>query len=273
MKNKNADTQWKVDLTGPGNTLLRVACSIAALSKISWLSLIIFPAIAGGILVQSGFVSGSVGQMAYPIFCLCVWLTLATIGGSYRSVQYQIDKSNTKLVLARKGYDSDINHATTDQNPVIPLEEIRSITVTSIRGYQIIRLDYGKINLSKPDTIIIPSKDRSVWKELQQIQPNLPPLPPTSEVILLNYPRFVVTAVIIGVLPLAVIDQQLLVSVIPLGLFVITAGLLRNLISTIRNKRSSQDRSTILQSVLGTVRTLVVIGTIILAGYAVNILF
>lgn len=273
MGEQHGQHEWEVDFTGPENTLTRVVLSVAALSRMSWLSLIVLPPVIGGTLVASDIISGTAGQLAYPVFCLCVWLALATIGGSYRHVQYRVDESNAQIELVRDGFDSGFDSESSDENPRIPLGQIQSITVSLVRGHWIIRVDYGTINLSKPDTVIISEKDQDVWEALRQIEPDLPSLPTPAKVELQGYSRYAVTVIVLGVLPLAIIDQSLLAPVISVALFLVLAGLLRNLIVAIRRRIPSQEGRGPLQALLGSAKTLIATGVVLVVGYALNILF
>ncbi len=266
--------QWKVGLGGTGKALQRVGCSIGALSSKAWLSLIIFPPSIMGTLIFFEVISNEIVQIAYPVFCLCIWLALATIGDSYRTVWYQVDESGSQLILARDGYDPEINLVSLSENPTIPLDEIQTVTVATIGEYLIIRLNYGAANFSKIDVMIIPLDDSMIWKKLQQVQPSLPSLPSVaSKSGRFGDLRYVISVAIVGVLPLMLIDQRLLSTVLLITFFIITIGLLQNLIVVIRDRQPNQDNQRIVHAFFGTVKTFVIISMIISTGYILNTLF
>jgi hypothetical protein len=266
---QQAETTWEVNLAGPGQVLQRVAISLNAVSTSAWLLLFVLPPLLGGFWILF-WETPLIGEIAYAVLCLCIWLALATIGASYQHVRYELDPSRSVLLVEREGYDPKIDRSSPGGNPQIPLTAVRSVAAASIPGHQVVRLRYDENAVSRPNTVIVPTSGRSIWNALQQRQPSLPSLPSGTYRNLLGYVRPTLTVLVLGVLPLALLSEAVLADVILVSVFVIVAGLVQNSIAALRRGESARDRSAYAELFVGALKTLSVIASALFCGVLVN---
>lgn len=268
-QDSQTEMTWEVHLAGPGQILQRVALSLNAVSTTVWLLLFVLPPLLGGVWIIV-WDAPLLGQIAYSVICLCIWLALTTIGASYQHVRYKLDASRSMLLIEREGYDPQIDLSNPDDNPGVPLTEVHSVATAAIPGHRIVRMSYDGNNVSRPNTVIVPTSGRSIWDALQQRQPNLPSLPTAANRDLGGYIRFIVTITIAGVLPLALLSEEILADVILISMFVIVAGLIQNSVTTLRRGESDRELSIYGALFVGAVKTLSVIVSVIAFGVLVN---
>ncbi|SFS13144.1 hypothetical protein SAMN05216559_4208 [Halomicrobium zhouii] len=264
----DGETVWEVHLAGPGLLLQRVACSLNAVSTGAWLLLFVLPPLLGGVWIAVGD-APPVGQIAYAVLCLCLWLALATIGASFQHVRYELDASGAVLLVEREGYDPTIDRSTSEDSPAVPLGAVQSVTAASFPGYQVLRMRYGGNEDSGLNTIIVPTSRRSVWDALQQRQQTLPSLPSAPTRDLWGYVRLTITVLVAGVLPLGLLSEEVLPDVILISVFVVVAGLVQNTLATVR-RGDARDLSAYGGLFVGALKTLSVVVSVILLGVLVN---
>ena len=243
-------TEWTVAFTGPSRYPHRIACSVSSLSMGAWIGFVSGPPLVFGLPIGFGYLSGTTAHLSYAIFCLCVWLGLAAVGSSFRTVTYALDADTATIVIEREGYDSSLDEVDArSENPQIDLSEIRSLDVSPLLGHYVVRVDYGNVSLSRPDTIIIPvdlvAELQAVVDRLGRTRADLSALPLSVDRSLRGSLRtsfrLLSTVLVVWIAPIVLVREEVLLDILVVSSLVIVPGLLQSSVTTVRRRREAAD--------------------------------
>ncbi|WP_256335748.1 hypothetical protein [Halopenitus persicus] len=194
---------------------------IVTMHPVAWVGLfVVFPfAVLGSIAVF-----GSWAAVAYVIVCACLWLMVWFSSAGFKTNHYQLDSTDCTLTIETEFDDPETEQfaaATGTDERTIDLDGIDSLRLISLGPIVAARLRYGSYTLTKPEGLLIPRGQlreiaacfRSCGVSVPELAPGDRPTPQHRS--LRTVVRIVVTPVLIGVLPIYVVQFRLGIDVWP----------------------------------------------------------
>lgn len=225
--------EWESRFPGVGRLPHRMVAFLVAMNPWMW----------GGLFVAVPLVAlaattavGSQAAIAYVVVCACLWLVIWFSSPRFKHTGYLLDASSRTLTIRTEFADPETEQfaaAIGSDEIDVDLEDVDSLITVSLFGHVVCRLRYRSLNLDDPEAVVIPrNRLRDVGDAFRSCDVAFPELAPGDEPkprgrAIGAWFRLAATPVLIGVLPLYVVQIRLGIDVWPfLFGFVVLVGVM-----------------------------------------------
>jgi len=212
---------WETKLHGLRRLPHRFAAFIVTMHPVLWIGLfVVFPlAVLGSMTVF-----GSRAAVAYVIVCACLWLMVWFSSAGFKTNHYLLNPENRTLVIEPEFDDPDTEQfaaVTGTDERTVDLDEVDSLQLIPLGPFVGARLSYRSHTFTKPEGVLIPREQlRQVVASFRSYGVSVPELgagdrPTPQRRPLRAVVRIAATPVLIGVLPIYIVQVRLGIDVWP----------------------------------------------------------
>jgi hypothetical protein len=215
------DLTWETNLHGIRRLPHRMAAFIATIHPVIWGSFFMMLPFA---VLGSMTVTGSRAAIAYLIVCACLWLMVWFSSAGFKTNQYRLDSEKRTLTIKPESDDPETTQfaaATGTDERAINLETVGALQLIPLGPVVVARLRYRSPTATKPEGILVPRGRareiaggfRSCGVSVPESTPGDRPTPKRRP--LRSVARIATTPILIGVLPIYLVQVRLGIEVWP----------------------------------------------------------
>jgi hypothetical protein len=244
MSAPSTDTrlEWESRLPGVSRLPHRMGAFLVGMNPWMWGSLFVaVPLVA----LAATTIIGPQAAITYVVVCACLWLVIWFSSPRFKHTRHLLEPDSRTLTIRTEFADPETEQFAaaigTDEIEV-DLEEVDSLVTVSLSSHVVCRLRYRSLNLDSPEAVVIPrDRLRDVGAAFRSCNVSFPNLTPGDEPkprgrAVGAWLRLAATPVLIGALPLYVVQIRLGIDVWPfLFGFAVVAGVMIGRYFTIRS--------------------------------------
>lgn len=214
--------EWETRLDGLGRLPHRLGCFLLGMGPWAWSAF--FVVVPFAVLAATAVV-GPQAAVAYVVVCACLWLMIWFSSPGFKDARYRLDARSGTLRLTTEFDDPEADQvaAITGTDEIdVDLETVESVDLITLFDHVVCRLEYRSTNLTSPEAVIVPrARLRDVADAFQAAGVSVPALtaalePRPQSRAIGPLIRVLATPVLIGVVPLAVVQRHLGIDVWPI---------------------------------------------------------
>ncbi|WP_254921665.1 MULTISPECIES: hypothetical protein [unclassified Halorubrum] len=216
-----ANSSWKTTLHGIRHLPHRMAAFIVTMHPVIWAGFfIVLPLVVLGSIA----LFGSRATVAYVIAFACLWLMIWFSSAGFKTNYYRLTPENRILVIEPEFDDPETEQfavATGTDEQIIDLTEVDSLQLIPLGPIVAARLHYRSLTVTKPEGLLIPRGQlRQIAASFRSCGVSVPELVAGDPPALQRRPiramaRIAATPILIGVLPIYIVQVQLDIDVWP----------------------------------------------------------
>jgi len=212
---------WETDLHGIRRLPHRMAAFIVTMHPVIWGSSFIVLPLA---ILGSMTVFGSRAAVAYVIVCACLWLMVWFSSAGFKTNHYRLNPEKQTLTIKPKFDDPETTQfaaATGTDERTIDLDTVDALQLIPLGPIVATRLRYQSPTVTKPEGILVPRRRvREIAAGFRSCEVSVPELTPGDRPTPEHRPlraaaRIATTPILIGVLPIYVVQIRLGIEVWP----------------------------------------------------------
>ena len=213
--------RWETTLHGIRRLPHRTAAFIVTMHPAVWVGLFVALPLA---VLGSTTVFGSRAAVGYVIVCACLWLMIWFSSAGLKTNRYRLTPDTRTLVIESEFDDPETEQfaaATGADEQTIDLTEVESLQLIPLGPIVAARVRYRSLALTKPEGFLIPRGQlREIAVNFRSCGVSVPDLvagdPPTLQRRPLRaVSRIAATPILIGVLPVYIVQVRLDINVWP----------------------------------------------------------
>lgn len=215
------DHRWETTLHGIRRLPHRTAAFIVMMHPAVWVGLFVALPLA---ILGSMAVFGSQAAVGYVIVCACLWLMIWFSSAGLKTNRYRLAPETRTLLIELEFNDPDTEQfaaATSADEQTIDLTEVESLQLIPLGPIVAARVRYRSFTFTKPEGFLIPRGQlREITASFRSCGVAVPDLvagdPPTLQGRPLRaVARIAATPILIGVLPVYIVQVRLGIDVWP----------------------------------------------------------
>lgn len=217
----DSDLSWETTLHGIRRLPHRMAAFIVTMHPVIWAGLfVVLPLVVLGSMA----VFGSRAAIAYVIVCACLWLMVWFSSAGLKMNHYRFDLETHTLTIKPEFDDPETDQfasATGTDEQTIDLNGVDSIQLISLGPIVAARLCYRSYTATKPEGLLVPrGRLREIATGFRSCGVSVPDLTAGDRSTPKRRPlyaavRIAATPVLIGVLPIYIVQVRLDIDVWP----------------------------------------------------------
>lgn len=212
---------WETKLHGIRRLPHRMAAFIVTMHPVIWAGFYVVLPLA---ILGSVTGVGSQAAIAYVIICACLWLMVWFSSAGFKTNSYQFDSENHTLTIKPEFDDPETTQfaaAIGTDEQTIDLDTVNALQLIPLGPIVAARLRFRSPTVTKPEGLLVPGERvREIAASFRSCDVSVPELTPGDRPTPERWPlramaRIVTTPLLIGVLPVYVVQVRLDIDVWP----------------------------------------------------------